>query len=123
MKPEGVLLLAVINKRYGQRHILRNSPCFAKKEVYDYRNDKYKSGYSVDENSMAEFEIVYTDQEGKKLPADDLKVRFIYERYDYYWRWSNSNGWESGYNQKDLQMDEQTIKIAKDGTAKSGFPC
>lgn len=71
---------------------------------------------------MAEFEIVYTDQDGKKLPANDLKVKFIYERHDYYWRWSSSNGWESGYNEKDLQMDEQTIKIAKDGTAKVAFP-
>ncbi|HGD3320936.1 TPA: alpha-2-macroglobulin [Proteus mirabilis] len=116
-----------VTRRYQQAvwpatHLAGIRPVFAKKEVYDYRNDKYKSGYSVDENSMAEFEIVYTDQEGKKLPADDLKVRFIYERYDYYWRWSNSNGWESGYNQKDLQMDEQTIKIAKDGTAKVAFP-
>ncbi|WP_337239863.1 alpha-2-macroglobulin [Proteus faecis] len=116
-----------VTRRYQQAvwpatHLAGIRPVFPKKEVYDYRTDKYKSGYSVDENSMAEFEIVYTDQEGKKLPANDLKVKFIYERHDYYWRWSSSNGWESGYNEKDLQMDEQTIKIAKDGTAKVAFP-
>ncbi|OAT35159.1 alpha-2-macroglobulin family protein [Proteus myxofaciens] len=116
-----------VTRRYQQAvwpatHLAGIRPLFVKKEVYDYRADKYKAGYSVDDNSMAEFDIVYTDQDGNKLPANDLNVKLIYERHDYYWRWSNSNGWESGYNQKDLQMDEQTIKIAKEGTAKVAFP-
>ncbi|VDY34911.1 MG2 domain [Morganella morganii] len=71
-------------------------PVFAKKEVYDYRTDKYVSQYSMDEDSLAEFEIVYTDRQGNKLKADDLNARLIYERRDYYWRWSDSEGWSSG---------------------------
>ncbi len=58
-------------------------PVFAKKEVYDYRTDKYVSQYSMDEDSLAEFEIVYTDRQGNKLKADDLNARLIYERRDY----------------------------------------
>lgn len=116
-----------VSRRFQQAvwpatHLTGIRPIFTKKEVYDYRSDKYKAGYSVDDNSMAEFELVYADQDGNKLPADNLKVKLIYERHDYYWRWSNSNGWESGYNEKDLQMDEQTVNIAKDGTAKVKFP-
>ncbi|MGL4277829.1 MAG: alpha-2-macroglobulin family protein, partial [Morganella morganii] len=97
-------------------------PVFAKKEVYDYRTDKYVSQYSMDEDSLAEFEIVYTDRQGNKLQADDLNARLIYERRDYYWRWSDSEGWSSGYDQKDLVMSDDKISIAKDGTAKVTVP-
>lgn len=97
-------------------------PVFAKKEVYDYRTDKYVSQYSMDEDSLAEFEIVYTDRQGNKLKADDLNARLIYERRDYYWRWSDSEGWSSGYDQKDLVMSDDKISIAKDGTAKVTVP-
>ncbi|WP_274369160.1 alpha-2-macroglobulin family protein [Morganella morganii] len=97
-------------------------PLFAKKEVYDYRTDKYVSQYSMDEDSLAEFEIVYTDRQGNKLKADDLNARLIYERRDYYWRWSDSEGWSSGYDQKDLVMSDDKISIAKDGTAKVTVP-
>ncbi|MBT0431898.1 alpha-2-macroglobulin family protein [Morganella morganii] len=97
-------------------------PVFAKKEVYDYRTDKYVSQYSMDEDSLAEFEIVYTDRQGNKLKADDLNARLIYERRDYYWCWSDSEGWSSGYDQKDLVMSDDKISIAKDGTAKVTVP-
>lgn len=97
-------------------------PLFAKKEVYDYRTDKYVSQYSMDEDSLAEFEIVYIDRQGNKLKADDLNARLIYERRDYYWRWSDSEGWSSGYDQKDLVMSDDKINIAKDGTAKVTVP-
>ncbi|MBO8124748.1 alpha-2-macroglobulin family protein, partial [Klebsiella pneumoniae] len=82
----------------------------------------YVSQYSMDEDSLAEFEIVYTDRQGNKLKADDLNARLIYERRDYYWRWSDSEGWSSGYDQKDLVMSDDKISIAKDGTAKVTVP-
>ena len=100
----------------------RYSSGLRQKEVYDYRTDKYVSQYSMDEDSLAEFEIVYTDRQGNKLKADDLNARLIYERRDYYWRWSDSEGWSSGYDQKDLVMSDDKISIAKDGTAKVTVP-
>ncbi|SPY78090.1 alpha-2-macroglobulin family protein [Providencia rustigianii] len=97
-------------------------PLFAKKEIYDYRTDRYAQRYNVDENSLAEFEIVMADAAGNKLAAQNLTVRLVYERRDYYWSWSESGGWGSNYDQKDLVMANENITIEKDGTAKLSFP-
>ncbi|PHM73598.1 alpha-2-macroglobulin [Xenorhabdus kozodoii] len=97
-------------------------PLFDKAAIYDYRTNRDENRYNVDENSLAEFEIVYADASGKKYAAPDLTARLVYERRDYYWRWSDSSGWDSDYNQKDLVMAEQHIQIAENGTAKISFP-
>lgn len=97
-------------------------PLFNKKEIYDYRTDRYAQRYNVDENSLAEFELVLADVAGNKLAADNLSTRLVYERRDYYWSWSESGGWTSNYDQKDLVMANENIKIEKDGTAKVAFP-
>ena len=97
-------------------------PLFAKKEIYDYRTDRYVKRHNVDENSLAEFELVMADAAGNKLAAENLTVRLVYERRDYYWSWSESGGWSSNYDQKDLVMANENIAIAKDGTAKVAFP-
>ncbi|MFH6839339.1 alpha-2-macroglobulin family protein [Providencia sp. 2024EL-00732] len=97
-------------------------PLFAKKEIYDYRTDRYVKRHNVDENSLAEFELVMADAAGNKLAAENLTARLVYERRDYYWSWSESGGWSSNYDQKDLVMANENITIAKDGTAKVSFP-
>lgn len=76
----------------------------------------------VDYDTTVEFEILLANAEGEKLAAKDLKVRFIRERRDYYWSYSDSDGWNSNYNQKDLTMDEQQISIARSTTAKLTYP-
>ncbi|ELX8378330.1 alpha-2-macroglobulin [Providencia vermicola] len=97
-------------------------PLFNKKEIYDYRTDRYTQRYNVDENSLAEFELVFADAAGNKLAAENLTARLVYERRDYFWSWSESGGWTSNYDQKDLMMANENIKIEKDGTAKVSFP-
>ncbi|MDC9582324.1 alpha-2-macroglobulin [Xenorhabdus sp. PR6a] len=97
-------------------------PLFDKKPIYDYRTNRDENRYNVDENSLAEFEIAYADASGKKYAASELRARLIYERRDYYWRWSDSNGWDSDYNQKDLVMADEHVQIAENGTAKISFP-
>lgn len=76
----------------------------------------------IDNGSNAEFDIVLANAEGEKLAAKNLIVRFIRERRDYYWYYSESDGWNSNFHQKDLVMDEQTIKITKGSTVKVSFP-
>ncbi|OTA15246.1 hypothetical protein Xvie_02912 [Xenorhabdus vietnamensis] len=97
-------------------------PLFNKKVIYDYRTGRDENRYNVDENSLAEFEIVYADASGKKYAASELKARLIYERRDYYWRWSDSTGWDSGYDQKDLVMADEHVQTTENGTAKISFP-
>ena len=46
------------------------------------------------------FEIVYADAKGEKKAVSGLQVRLIRERRDYYWNWSESEGWQSQFEQK-----------------------
>ena len=79
-------------------------------------------GEEVDADSLAEFEILVADAAGNKLAAEQLTVRFIRERRDYFWNFSESDGWSHNYNEKFLTLDEQTLSTEADGTAKVSFP-
>lgn len=97
-------------------------PLFGNKEMYDYRSDSYRSQPMVDSDSVASFDVVYANSQGEKLAVEDLDVRLIRERRDYYWSFSDDEGWQSRYDQKDLVEDEQSIAIAAGGTARVDYP-
>lgn len=67
------------------------------------------------------FEVVLADAEGHKLPATNLKVRFIHERHDYYWTYSDDTGWDSHFNKKDVVKQEQFLNIDPGSTATLTF--
>ncbi len=75
-------------------------PQFASKSVYDYRTDSTVKQPIVDEGSNAAFDIVYSDAQGVKKAVSGLQVRLIRERRDYYWNWSEYEGWQSQFEQK-----------------------
>jgi hypothetical protein len=79
-------------------------------------------GDQTDGNGPAEFELLVADREGHKLAADNLKVRLVRERRDYFWNYSQSDGWSSHYNEKYLTLDEETLSIKQGDTAKISFP-
>ncbi|MFB5080058.1 alpha-2-macroglobulin [Raoultella sp. C349492] len=97
-------------------------PEFTLKDVYDYRTDSTVKQPVVDENSTAGFEIVYADAAGDKKAVSGLQVRLIRERRDYYWNWSDSEGWQSQFDQKDLQEGEESLDLLAGQTAKISFP-
>jgi len=97
-------------------------PQFASKAVYDYRTDTTANQPIVDEDSQAGFDIVYTDASGAKKAVSGLQVRLIRERRDYFWNWSENEGWQSQYDQKDLVEGEQTLDLKADETGKVSFP-
>ncbi len=79
-------------------------------------------GEQVDADSLAEFEVLVADAAGNKLAAEQLSVRLVRERRDYYWNFSASDGWSHNYNEKFLTLNEETLKVAAGGTAKISFP-
>ncbi len=79
-------------------------------------------GEAVDAESQPEFEIVLTNPQGDKLATEQLKVRLIRERRDYYWNYSDSSGWSYHHNKKLLTMSEQTVAIEAGKTATVSFP-
>lgn len=80
------------------------------------------AGDQTDGNGPAEFELLVADSDGHKLAADNLKVRLVRERRDYFWNYSQSDGWSSHYNEKYLTLDEETLSIKQGDTAKISFP-
>lgn len=97
-------------------------PQFASKPVYDYNSHASISIPSVDENSNAGFDIVYSNARGERQAVSGLQVRLIRERRDYSWNWSDSDGWRSQYSQRDLPESEQTLDLAAEETGKVSFP-
>ncbi len=97
-------------------------PQFAAKAVYDYRTDTTVNQPIVDEGSNAAFDIVYANAQGEKKAVSGLQVRLIRERRDYYWNWSEGEGWQSQFDQKDLIEGEQTLDLKADETGKVSFP-
>ncbi|MFZ3202785.1 MAG: alpha-2-macroglobulin, partial [Pseudomonas sp.] len=79
-------------------------------------------GEQVDADSLAEFEVLVADAAGNKLAAEQLSVRLVRERRDYYWNFSASDGWSHNYNEKFLTLNEETLKVAAGATAKISFP-
>lgn len=79
-------------------------------------------GDQTNGDGPAEFELLVADNEGHKLAADNLKVRLVRERRDYYWNYSENDGWSYHYNEKFLNLDEETLSIKQGDTAKVSFP-
>ena len=79
-------------------------------------------GEEVDADSLAEFEVLVADAAGNKLAAERLSVRLIRERRDYFWNFSESEGWSHNYNEKYLTLGEENLKVSAGGTAKISFP-
>lgn len=97
-------------------------PQFAAKEVYDYARDITVKRPMVETNSVAGFNIVYASPQGQREAVSGLQVRLVRERYDYYWDWSDSSGWRSQFDQKDLVEAEQTLDIAAGQTGSVHVP-
>ena len=77
---------------------------------------------AIGNNSTATFEIVVSDSEGNKLAAEQLKVRAVRERRNYYWSYTNDERWEYRYNSVDMLLDEQLLNIAAGQVATFSFP-
>ncbi len=79
-------------------------------------------GEETDGDAPVEFEVLVADNQGHKLAAQNLKVRLVRERRDYYWNYSQNDGWSYNFNEKYLTLSEETLDIAEGGTAKISFP-
>ena len=79
-------------------------------------------GTETDGDGPVEFELLVADKDGHKLAAENLKVRLVRERRDYYWNYSESDGWSYHYNEKFLNLNEETVNLKAGETAKVSFP-
>ena len=94
-------------------------PLFNSESVYDYRTDRYNDEPTVPENSLAEFDVVYANAQGEKLAAQVLDVRLIHERRDYFWSFSDSEGWQSRYDEKICRKSSSASALRRAAARKS----
>ncbi|MCL2178504.1 MAG: alpha-2-macroglobulin family protein [Proteobacteria bacterium] len=57
------------------------------------------AGSYVRSNSLVEFEVVRANRQGKMLSTQGLQVRLFRENREYYWRYDDHRGWNSGYTE------------------------
>jgi uncharacterized protein YfaS (alpha-2-macroglobulin family) len=63
------------------------------------------------EGALAEFEAVRVDAAGKFVPLDSAQLRLYREERQYYWRFDDQRGWNSGFTENEELIDSRTIAL------------
>ena len=74
------------------------------------------------EGSVAQFEVIRANADGKLFAGKALPVRLFRENRDYYWRFDDQRGWHSGFTETDELVDTGSVSIADGGRGKLGLP-
>lgn len=63
------------------------------------------------EGQLAAFELIRTDASGKFAPAKHIGVKLIREERNWYWRYDDHRGWNSGYTVEEELVEAQSIEL------------
>ena len=74
------------------------------------------------EGSIAQFEVIRANAEGKLSAGSGLPVRLFRENRDYYWRFDDQRGWHSGFTETDELVNTASVSIPDGGRGKLGVP-
>lgn len=74
------------------------------------------------ENSLAPFELVRADAEGKLASGNALPIRLFRENRDYYWRFDDQRGWHSGFTETDELVHTDNVSMAAGAQGKLAVP-
>lgn len=76
----------------------------------------------AEQNSTAVFSLIKANAKGELLAANNLQVRLIRERHDYYWSYSESGGWTTRFSQKNYQVQQQQVSLDGKQPHELSFP-
>lgn len=93
---------------------------FSAEEFYDWSEDRYISRPTVDKGTMAQFDVIAINTNGQRDDKPDFTARIIKERRDYYWVWSESDGWQNKYSEKQFIVFEEKLNF-NNGSARVSF--
>lgn len=74
------------------------------------------------EGSVAQFEVIRANAEGKLSAGSGLPARLFRENRAYYWRFDDQRGWHSGFTETDELVDTASVSIPDGGRGKLGVP-
>ncbi|VFR43763.1 Alpha-2-macroglobulin [plant metagenome] len=63
------------------------------------------------ESSGAAFEAVRVDARGEIVPLAAAQMRLYHERRQYYWRYDDNRGWNSGYTDTDELVESRQLPL------------
>ncbi len=61
------------------------------------------------------FDVIKVDGDGDPVPADNLQVTLTKEDRDYYWEYSEAEGWRYQYTEKNYQFLADSIRLSGEG--------
>ncbi len=80
------------------------------------------TGDYAKENSQVEFEVVRSDSGGKLKPAAAMPVRLFRENRNYYWRFDDQRGWNSGFTETDELVETSSVTVPAGARGKLRVP-
>jgi len=63
------------------------------------------------ERGFAEFELTRVDSAAKFQPAKELQIKLIYEERQWYWRYDEGRGWNSGFNTQEEVVEARSLAL------------
>ncbi|WP_051379137.1 alpha-2-macroglobulin family protein [Derxia gummosa] len=72
------------------------------------------------EGQLAEFELARVGRDGKAVAGKPVAIRLVRENRRWYWRFSDSGGWQSGYDTDEELIETRSLAIDK--RAKLALP-
>ncbi|WP_176330134.1 alpha-2-macroglobulin family protein [Oceanospirillum sanctuarii] len=99
-----------------RRHTVHLLPANSLVGVRPLFDDKVAS------NSLAEFDLIYTNIEGELLAKQDLTVKVVNQTRKTYWRFSDSRGWYATHTDQDITELTLPVSIAAGEKYKLQIP-
>lgn len=80
------------------------------------------SGDYAPEDGAADFEVIRTDQAGNLKAASGLPVRLFRENRNYYWRYDDQRGWNSGFTDSDELVYTGSVDVPLNARGRIHVP-
>jgi len=80
------------------------------------------SGDYAPEDGSADFEVIRTDQAGNLKAATGLPVRLFRENRNYYWRYDDQRGWNSGFTDSDELVYTGSVDVPANARGRLHLP-
>jgi uncharacterized protein YfaS (alpha-2-macroglobulin family) len=80
------------------------------------------SGDYARQGSQAEFEVLRADRDGNLKGAETMPVRLFRENREYYWRFDDQRGWNSGFTETDELVETLSVTVPEGGRGKLAVP-
>jgi len=73
-------------------------------------------------NTLAAFEVIKTNFQGELLAAEQLEITLINEDRQYFWEYSDHEGWHWSWTEKEFPVASESLSVAAGKKGEVRFP-